>query len=199
MNKLTIKIMHDNHIESPRGEWDHLGIMAGFHPRYNLGDKDPGLLLDGGTIGSDDYDGWDEMEADLRRRGALCIRPLHLYDHSNITISIRSFAGRAHHAAWDSGRVGFIFTTRERMVEALGKNRLTAKTRKRVEDLLEAEVEEYDQYLTGDVYGYIIEDGHGNQVDSCWGLYGFKIVKQEATDQLRWFVENELDVDNSNV
>ncbi|KKL69812.1 hypothetical protein LCGC14_2111120, partial [marine sediment metagenome] len=24
-------------------------------------------------------------------------------------------------------------------------------------------------------------------------------LKQEATDQLRWFVENELDVDNSNV
>jgi len=193
MNELTVKIMHDEDPESPRG-WDNLGVMAGFHGRYNLGDNDPGLMLDGSSINLGDYDGWDEMEADLRRRGALCIQPLFLYDHSGITISTRSFAGRAHHASWDSGRVGFIFTTRKRMTEYLGKNRLTAKTRKRVEEILEAEVEEYDQYLRGDVYGYIIEDNAGNQVDSCWGFYGYDIVKQEAASQIMWYVENELDV-----
>ncbi len=198
MNKLTVKIVHDIDPQNPR-EWDQLGIMAGFHGKYNIGDNDPGLMLDDGTIDSDDYPGWDEMEADLRRRGALCIKTLYLYDHSGTSLSTRSFAGRAHHASWDSGRVGFIFTTRKRIQEALGKSRLTSKTRQRVEYLLDAEVKEYDQFMTGDVFGYIIEDGHGNDVDSCWGFYGFKVVKQEAADQLRWFVENELDLDYSNV
>lgn len=197
MNKLTVKILHDTDPESPR-EWDQLGIMVGFHRRYDIGDNDPGSLLDGVTIDSDDYQGWDEMEADLRRRGALCILPLFLYDHSGTSISTRTFAGRAHHASWDSGRVGFIFTTRKRMIEVLGKKILTAKTRQRVGDILEAEVKEYDQYMTGDVFGYIIEDEHGNQVNSCWGYYGFKSVKEDAASELAWFVENELDVDYSN-
>lgn len=198
MNKLTVKIVHDIDPQNPR-EWDQLGIIAGFHRRYNIGDSDPGLLLDGGTLGSDDYKGWDEMEATLRRRGAVCIKTLYLYDHSGTSISTKSFVGRAQHASWDSGRVGFIFTTRERMQESLGKNRLTTKTRKRVEEILEAEVKEYDQFMTGDVFGYVIEDEQGNDVDSCWGFYGFKVVKQEAADQLRWFVENELDVDYDNL
>ncbi len=193
MNKLTVKIMHDIDPESPR-EWDQLGVIAGFHRRYNIGDNDPAALLDGGTISSDDYDGWDEMEADLRRRGAVCIKPLYLYDHGGTSISTRSFAGRSLHAEWDSGRVGFVFTTRDRMQGTLGKARLTAYTRQRVVEILEAEVEEYDQYMRGDVYGYVIEDGSGNHVDSCWGFYGFKTVRQEASDQLRWYVKNELDV-----
>ncbi len=193
MNKLTVKIVHDTEPQSPR-EWDHLGIMAGFHKRYLVGDKDPGTLLDDGMIFSDDYDGWDAMEADLRRRGALCIQPLFLYDHSGTSISIRSFSGRAQHAEWDSGRVGFIFTTRERMQEFLGKKILTAKTRQRVDDILKAEVEEYDQYITGDVYGYIIEDETGDVVDTSFGIFGFKVVKQEAARELAWFVENKMDV-----
>lgn len=197
MNKLTVKIIHEIDPQNPR-EWDQMGILAGFHRRYDIGDNDPAALLDGGHLDPKHYDGWDEMEADLRRRGALCILPLYLYDHSETSLSTRSFVGRAHHASWDSGRVGFIFTTRKRMQEFLGKNRLTTKTRKHVEKILEAEVEEYDQYMTGDVYGYVIEDGQGNEVDSCWGFYGFKVVKQEAASQLQWFVENELDVDYSN-
>jgi hypothetical protein len=41
-------------------------------------------------------------------------------------------------------------------------------------------VETWNQYLSGDVYGFIIEDGEGTDVDSCWGFYGLETVKQEA-------------------
>jgi hypothetical protein len=198
MNKLTVKIVHDPDPQNPR-EWDQLGIIAGFHRRYNIGDSDPGVLLDGGTISANDYDGWDEMEADLRQRGALCIMPLFLYDHGGTSLSISGFAGRAQHADWDSGRVGFTFTTRKRMGEFLGETRLTSKTRERVENALKGEVKEYDQYMTGDVYGYIIEDETGDVVDTSWSIYGFKVVKQEAARELAWFVENKLDLDYSNV
>ena len=48
---------------------------------------------------------------------------------------------------------------------------------------LEGEVKEYDQYLTGDIYGFILRGpkekcdkcGHtaeGEDEDSCWGFYG---------------------------
>ncbi len=193
MNKLTVKIMHDTDPQSPR-EWDHYGIMAGFHSRYDIGDNDPAALLDGGYLNRKDYTGWDEMHADLRRRGALCIRPLFLYDHGGTRISTKSFAGRAHHASWDSGQIGFIFTTRKNIEKMQGWKRLTKERRAKIQGYLEAEVEEYDQFMTGDVYGYIIEDGHGNNINSCWGYYGFKIAKQEAAIELAWHIENELDV-----
>ncbi len=192
MNKLTVKIVHDTDPLNPR-EWDQYGIMACFHGRYNIGDSDPAALLDGGYINQEDYDGWNEMEADLRRRGALCIKPLYLYDHSGTSLSTQSFAGRAQHADWDSGRIGFIFTTRKNVEKMQGWKRLTKERLAKIQGYLESEVKEYDQFMTGDVYGYVIEDGAGNHIDSCWGYYGFEVVKQEAASQLAWYVENELD------
>ena len=40
------------------------------------------------------------------------------------------------------------------------------------EEAIRGEVAEYDQYLTGQVYGYVIEDEDGDHVDSCWGFIG---------------------------
>jgi len=73
----------------------------------------------------------------------ICILPLYLYDHSGITMRTSPFS-----CQWDSGQVGFIYCTKERCDE-LGADFSKA------EDCLRAEVEEYDQYLTGDVYGYV--------------------------------------------
>ena len=48
-------------------------------------------------------------------------------------------------------------------------------------DMLRGEVETYDQYLRGEVYGYVVEKKVGcaccghveiEEVDSCWGFYG---------------------------
>ena len=44
---------------------------------------------------------------------------------------------------------------------------------------LEAEVEEYDTYLRGEVYGYIVQKD-GTDLDSCWGMYGLDYCKEAA-------------------
>jgi hypothetical protein len=68
---------------------------------------------------------------------------------------------------------------------------LTNETwRARAREVIDAEVETYDQYLRGDVYGYILEKEVTveekcphcgevintytamEEVDSCWGFYG---------------------------
>jgi len=36
------------------------------------------------------------------------------------------------------------------------------------------------QYLTGDVWGYVIEDSEGNEHESCWGFYGQSYCKAEG-------------------
>lgn len=51
--------------------------------------------------------------------GQLAILPLFLYDHSMQSIRCESFVGRAHHAEWDSGLVGYIYMTKEQAMKEL--------------------------------------------------------------------------------
>ena len=156
----TIRIEQDSNPESPR-EWSNMGTMIAFHGKYNLGDSGHGF-------NSDDYDGWDELEAAIRRKyGRGCIiLPLYLYDHSGITMNTTGFSCR-----WDSGRVGFIVASLAKVRECFMVKRVTDKVRERAIESLRSEVAVYDQYLTGDVYGFIMEGDNGEE-ESCWGFYG---------------------------
>jgi hypothetical protein len=164
----TVKIMTDENPESPRHD-SNLGVMVAFHRRYDLGDKGHGVR-------ADDFNGWDEMEAHLRKeKDAALILPLYLYDHSGITMSTKPFS-----CPWDSGRLGLIYVTKAKLREEYGVKRLGAATLRKATAVLEGEVETYDQYLRGDVYGYAVEDEGGNVLDSCWGFYGLDYCREEA-------------------
>ena len=156
----TIKIYQDPDPPNPRDSayQDNFGTMVCFHKRYVLGDEGHG-------INKDDFSSWDELEAYLiKEMGAAVILPLYLYDHSGITIRTAPFS-----CPWDSGRVGFIYATKQNIRDNYGVKRVWKGTEERAEKLLEAEVKEYDRYLTGQVYGYMVEDADGEDVDSCWG------------------------------
>lgn len=173
---INIRIEPDLDPESPR-QWDNLGTMFCFHRRYRLGDEH--------GVRSDDFSGWDEMETQFRKDYAVVL-PLYLYDHSALTISTRPFS-----CPWDSGQIGFIVASRNKILAEYGGKRLTKKTLELVEQVLEGEVRTYDQYLTGDVWGYVIEDEEGNHLDSCWGFYGEDYCRQEAEAAVKYYEQKE--------
>ena len=138
------------------------------------------------------------------------LMPLALYDHSGISMyEGGNVAGesagdpRGHHmmdsAGWDSGQVGFAFISLKKALEEAptvgeikgwdtevswpepfeGKNRTVRDFARKH---LEGELETYDAYLTGQVFGYVVEDEDGNHLDSCWGFYEDDYCKKEATD-----------------
>lgn len=111
----------------------------------------------------------------------LIMLPLYLYDHSGITMSTGPFS-----CPWDSGQVGFIYITREQILKEYGWKVITTKRREQIVKYLIADVEIYDQYLTGDVYGYMVEDNDGEDIDSCWGFYGIEVCKQEAINAAKY-------------
>ena len=37
------------------------------------------------------------------------------------------------------------------------------------------------------MWGYVIEDEHGEEVDSCWGFYGYENCKEQARSQAEYF------------
>lgn len=99
---------------------------------------------------------------------------LYLYDHSGLRMKVGSFHGHISqsHAQWDSGQVGFIYVTRETLRHEYSVKRVSKQAKAKAEKYLRGEVTTYDQYISGQVYGYILKDANGEHLDSCWGFYG---------------------------
>ena len=167
--KYTVKIEHDDCLESPR-EWDNLGTMACFHRRYNLGDE---------------HDLSIEEVQEIYASDKYISLPLYLYDHSGITMNTTGFS-----CPWDSGQVGIIFVSKEDVRKEWSVKRISKKLEAKILDNLRGEVETYDQYLTGDVWGYVIEDEDGEHIDSCWGFYGQEYCEEEANNALKWHINH---------
>ena len=186
IEKYLIEIYPEDSPSSPR-EWDNLGTMVCFHRRYTLGDKHDYSFRD--------YNSWDEMEkAIIKNENVGVILPLYLYDHSGITMNTTGFS-----CGWDSVQVGFIYISKEKILKEYGGKIVTKKLKERVEGYLKSEVNTYDQYLTGDVYGYKVfkletcDKGceHREEIDSCWGYYGEDSCMEEAEGIVKWHIENE--------
>ncbi len=160
-----IRLIPDRGAESPR-DFDNLGKMYCEHRRYYLGDCDNRGRPTVPDPRVDPADG-EHYHPDV-----VIALPLGLYDHSGITM----YVGRTHpqdSAGWDSGCVGVIYVTRADIrANWPSWKRLTTKRLAQVEAALRQEVETYDQYLRGDVYGFVVESHTGETLDSCWGFYG---------------------------
>ena len=198
---VSLKIVPDPEPVNPRTEWHNAATMACWHRRYRLGDTiGPTALADAIRACRDYRDTWERFDCandgslDLFDPGDISavlpkcrdiIRlPLYLYDHSGITISTGRFA-----CPWDSGQVGYVFMTKAQVLAELGKpgaTRLSPRLRDRATALMRAEVANYDRYLTGDVWGYIVEDDDGAQIDSCWGIFGYACCIEDGRSTARW-------------
>ena len=167
VGKYTVKTEQDPDPFSPR-EDDNLGIMVCFSNSHNLGDKH--------DVDFNDYSSWDEMEQDMfKSKKACAVLPIYVYEHGGLTINTTGFSCR-----WDSRRLGLIYMTKETYLSNFGGKIMTKKRKEHAEKILLGEVETYDQFLTGDVYGFVISDENGNEVDSCWGYYGEEYCLQEG-------------------
>jgi len=164
----TYEIVSDEYPFNPRTEWDHVSTMVCFHRRYDLGDDDHGYSFG-------DYSSWDELKSQLIKDGARAILPVYMLDHGQLAISTKDFRD-----PWDSGQIGFIFMTAEEIRTNFMVKRVTEKVVERAYELLDAEVKEYNAYLSGDVWGFVIKDHNGDEVESCWGFYGYDWCQKEA-------------------
>lgn len=160
----SITIVQDEDAENPR-DMDNLGTMYCKHKDYTLGDKDADPI--GATF-----------------KGVQL--PLYLYDHSGITMNTSGF-----NCPWDSAQVGYIYISDEKIKKEYNVERISKKLRDRIITYLTSEVKTYDQYLTGDIYGYQIElnDDH---IDSCYGFFGLDYI----TDEIKNSINYDLDQKN---
>ena len=181
----VVKIYADDDLESPR-KWDNLGTMVCFHGRYDLGDK-PGEKHD-----------WtkkdlSEFEKFLQHDNVISL-PLFLFDHSGITMSTDSTNFHACDShGWDWGQVGWIYVTKEDLRKEYGWKLITKARREKILQYLVNEVTVYDQFLTGDVYYYLVINSKMSDevVDSCCGFYGLEYAIESAKDAVDYHFKKE--------
>jgi hypothetical protein len=199
-NGMTVTIYQEDYTGecNPR-DWDNLGRMICFHDRYTLGDvckhkagKSLPCLEDATCwfTSPEDFQAWYAGEVKAKRIAVAL--PLWLYDHSGISMSCgeRTYP---YNDPWDSGGVGVIFVTRDKLLQEYGTwdngklikaaSRVTKTMRAKAEKCLQQEVETYSAWLQGEVYGYRVDDADGNLIDSCGGFVGeLDYCKEQAND-----------------
>lgn len=207
----VLRVMRDDSAENPREYYEHLGTIVHWHRRSNIGDicvahKGDAMFetleeikkklsdapaqtlqfcidrLSNRTFFDDhgkfNVDAFVESAEDIMSRFTVWHR-VYLYEHSGQTVSTEPFA-----CPWDSGQVGYIFVTKEQLRKAYSRRNITGAFKAKIEGYLKNEVEEFDNYLTGSVYGFTLTNAEGVEEDSCWGFFGDNVFVNGITGHL---------------
>lgn len=154
-------ILQEEYPLNPRAERDCLGTFVAWHRKCDIGD-----------VNFHDKE-FNKTLALAESKDVISL-PVFLYEHSGQTIRTTPFSD-----PYDSGQVGIIFVTRADVREKFDYEvkRVTKKVKEDVLSYLEAEIEVYDAYLTGDTYGIRYTDDAEEEVETVWGYYGLKHAK----------------------
>ena len=161
-------IEYDDTDIDPRREFTQYATLVCAAGRHDLGDREPTE----NELRAAREGGIELLERYLRRwEDALYVLPLALLDHSGLTLYVGTRAHWCDPGGWDSGPIGFAYTTRPQAVaagftdldatveveEQLGPLGGTVKVQKNVVlNLLEAEIREYAAYVGGEVYAFLV-------------------------------------------
>jgi hypothetical protein len=169
-NRYKCEIRDDINPFDPR-EFGCLSVLSLSIEGYDLPNEMP--------VPFDDLNSWEEVHDYIKSEGGLFIKPVYAYIHGGITISLGSFSCR-----WDSGCVGFVFTT-QKNIDGWGISE------DMVEQTIASEIKEYDQYLTGDSYLVDIIDTIDGEIIDTFGGFGYSKIIEEAECRVAELNEKE--------
>lgn len=176
-NGYTVEIHYDEDgsYSNPRDN-TNLGLFLGRpHRSYNIGDE---------RLDLDDLPEGTDVIAHLKEKyGARVVLPVGMLDHSGVSYYVGGGAHWCDPGGWDSGLCGFIFDTTETR-KLCGGDDDSYYTVDLITEVLTGEIGEYGKWANGEVYGVIVKDRNGDEVESSWGLVGFDYAKHEAESMI---------------
>lgn len=162
---LIVKVLpdHGGDQECPLDGWDNDIKFVTFERRSTLSNYH-------------DFDKPDDVEK-WAKKNRYEVFPLFKYEHGLVSYSTSSFRGRAHHAEWDSGPVGFV----------LIKKSAYRKPAKRAE-IAESICQSVTKWCNGEYYGYTIEQDD-EIIESCWGFEDSDYCLSEAMNLAKFLTK----------
>ncbi len=170
---LCAEIHQDDMDQSPKEWGDDNLFLVGFHRDFWVEQEGFSQDVCRAVVDAEsDYDGsYTQTVKDIKKK--YHVFPLEAYIHSGVVLAL-SREGNFPDRAWDVSQLGLVFVAKKEW-------RTKLKARKAALGLIET----WNQYLSGDVYGYVIrEEGDEEHIDSCWGFYGMEHAKEEAQSAL---------------
>jgi len=174
-----IKIYQDdNSSESPDDWGDDSLFLVGYHRDFTVdrstktsGGIPPGLAQDI-TRGGKYEDGIENYEA-ARYCKEYHIFGLEAYIHSGVSLAL-SQEGSFVDREWDVSQLGLVFVSKKEW-----------KTREKAREAARGLIKTWNMYLSGEVYGYLIENTFGEESGGCWGFYGSDYKASGLIDNAR--------------
>jgi hypothetical protein len=173
-----IKIIQDDSSQSP-DDWGNEDIfLVAYHrdfevKRDNVITKDIAI-----AVRNKEYDGYEESCKDIEKR--FYIFGLEAYIHSGISLSL-SYEGSYPDRQWDVSQIGLVLVAKKE-----------AKNRQKAKELALNLIKEWNNYLSGNVYGFTTEDEeNGIDIDSCWGFYG-DYENSDVLNQAKESIDNYI-------
>jgi hypothetical protein len=140
----VIKIFQYADVDSPEFWGDESLFLTGHHRNFHV--KREGFMF--------------TQKIPYVIKKAYHVFPLHAYIHSGVALSLNN-GGYPFNDRWDAGQVGYVLAKKSEF-----------RGRKKGEVAATALVETWNDYLSGNIYGFVIEELTEEHVDSCWGFYG---------------------------
>ncbi len=157
MNKLTIKINTDEHVEYPAEFSNTELFLVANHRQFYV--PEPGEKRVPNTA--------DELICKYKKTH--WIFHLEAYIHGGVVLAL-SGEGNFPDRDWDVSQLGLIFAAKSEW-------RFNKEARKAAISL----VDTWNKYLSNDVWYWEILNDNGEILESCSGCYGFEYAKSEAT------------------
>jgi len=131
---------------------DDVAICYRYSSRYTLG-----------TVAMCDSD--LHKQEQRFKLGEVYALPVFASVHSSVQLSTTPFP-----CPWDSGCSGIAIASKQAFKDEAEAHRC-----------IRSVIEQVNQYLNGDVWGYVITDEGGSELASCWEMFGIDYCKEEAT------------------
>lgn len=165
------------------------------------------------SMSEDEIAGEMEDELDLCEKlqlieesGEVVMLPISMYEHSGITLWLGSKWSH-YDAQWDCSSIGFAYveksTAKEEGMLDPGEE-YDHDWKKWAYAMMEAEMKTYDQYVRGEVYGYMVEDEDGEKasdalLSGCWGYYEKDYMLEDAKDCIDTYLEKKRETRKNNL
>lgn len=173
----TIKIEYDMDPMNPRKEFDNMGTMVVWKRGYELGDEQSSM---------DKYDYFAEV---IRGSTAGNGRMYNSYWYplyecgggSDVRLCVGEWM-----EPYDDAVIGWIYVSKADVRKEYGIKHVKENYQLKVQEVLKGEVEEYNAYLNGEVYGWTVEGWDGEEYnhvfESVWGYYDYDFCLSEARE-----------------
>lgn len=153
-----LSIEHDDSPVSPR-IWSNLGYFITVDRNYHSPDRDDTIeyiVKSTSEVADNAEDHMKRIKAEFKEQldeKVLAIYPINKYEHSGVVYRL----GEAH--GWDYSNNGFYIVT-DKTAKELGTKA------KDYEKVIKQELEVYNKYTNGEVYGFILYGDNGEIEDS---------------------------------